>query len=212
LRKARQHLPRFLFEGSELRKLVLLLGALIVLFGLFIAPFVIFAKIADGEIARRGLTEADHNSLKHALAASELYAHLQPVLGADNAADLTVLIGELVERLEQYTKHETDVAREVYKDLRNNLYGVIAARWMEDAGGSDDYQSRLRLIGWLAETDALADWAEDKRVPDTLPWTPDIDAAVAAADADRSRLEQEFRAHLMANRQEIAADLALAAK
>jgi hypothetical protein len=202
-------MPRFLFEGSDLRKLLLVLGTLVVLFGLFSAPFYFFSKVADEEIARRGLSEADHNSLKHGLAAAELYAHLRPVLGDDDAADLTIFIGEMVEVLEQHTKHETDVAREVYKDLRNNLYGVVAARWMEGAGGSDDRQSRLRLIGWLAETDALADWAEDKRVPDSLPWTPDIDAAIAAARTDRPRLEDHFRAHLAANRQAIAADLAL---
>lgn len=202
----------FLFEGEALRKLVLVIGALAVLFGLFSAPFYIFAKIADEEIARRGLSDSDHNSLKHGFAAAELYAHLRPVFGADNAADLTLWTGEMIERLEQYVNHETDVAREVYKDLYNNLYGVIAARWMEGAGGSDDRQSRLRLIGWLAETDALADWAEDKRIPGNLPWKPDIAAAISAARAERPRLEIEFRAALMAHRHDIAADLALAAK
>lgn len=195
-----------------MKKFLLLLGAVVIVFGLLAAPFYIFAKMADGEVARRSLGEGDHNSLKHGLAAAELYATLRPVLGSDYAADLTIVIGEMVEVIEQHTKHETDVAREVYKDLHNNLYGVVAARWMEGAGGSNDRQSRLRLVGWLAETDALADWAEDKRVPESLPWTPDIDAALAAADTDRPRLEAEFRAHLDAHRHDIAADLALAAK
>ncbi|BCJ89736.1 hypothetical protein IZ6_04710 [Terrihabitans soli] len=192
-----------------MKRFLLALAALALLFGLVSAPFYIFAKIASEEIQRRRLSEAEHNSLKHGFAAAELYARLRPILGADTAENVTVWTGETVERIEQIVNHETDVAREVYKDLYNNLYGVEAARWMETAGGSSDVESRLKLLGWLAETNALADWAEDKRIPDSLPWTPDIDAAIAASRADRARLEAQFRAWLTAHRRDIAADLSL---
>jgi hypothetical protein len=192
-----------------LKRVLLALLALAVLFGLFSAPFYIFSKVADQEIARRGLSEAEHNSLKHGFAAAELYARLRPVFGQDNAADLTVWTGELIERLEQHLNHDRDVARESYKDLHNNLYGVVAARWMEASSGSTDMKVRLKLLGWLAETHGLADWAEDKRIPQSLPWTPDVDAAIARARADRPRLEAEFRSSLAAHRGDIAADLSL---
>lgn len=192
-----------------MKRVLLVLAVLALLAILVSAPFYVFARIADEEITRRGLSAAEHNSLKHGFAAAELYARLRPIFGADNAEDLTIWAGEMVERIEQYTKHEIDVAREVYKDLYNNLYGVEAARWMETAGGSSDMQTRLKLLGWLAETNGLADWAEDKRVPQSLPWTPDIQAAIAAARADRPRLETEFRASLSARRNDIAADLSL---
>jgi hypothetical protein len=192
-----------------LKRVLLVLAVLAALALLVSAPFYIFAKIADEEIARRGLSAAEHNSLKHGFAAAELYARLRPILGADNAEDLTIWTGEIVERIEQYTKHDTDVAREVYKDLYNNLYGVEAARWMETSGGSSEMKTRLKLLGWLAETNGLADWAEDKRVPESLPWTPDVKAAIVAMHADRPRLEAEFRASLTARRNDIAADLSL---
>jgi hypothetical protein len=192
-----------------LKRFLLVLVALVVLFGLFSAPFYIFSKVADQEIARRGLSEAEHNALKHGFAAAELYARLRLVFGANNAADLTVWTGEMLERLEQHVNHDRDVAREVYKDLHNNLYGIAAARWMDASSGSSDMQTRLKLLGWLAETHGLADWAEDKRVPQSLPWTPDVEAAIAAARADRPRLEAEFRSALAARRGDIAADLSL---
>ena len=183
-----------------------MLAALVLLVS---APFYFFAKVADREIARRGLSAAEHNSLKHGFAAAELYARLRPIFGADTAEDIVVWTGEMIERVEQITKHDTDVAREVYKDLHNNLYGIVAARWMEASGGSSDMTTRLKLLGWLAETRGLADWAEDKRVPESLPWTPDVEAAIAAARADRPRLEMGFRASLAAKRHDIAADLSL---
>lgn len=179
------------------------------LLGISSAPFFVFANIATEEIERRGLTDAEHNSLKHGFAAAELYARLRPIFGADNAEDLTIWVGEMVERVEQVTKHETDVAREVYKDLYNNLYGVVAVRWMEANSGPSEMDTRLKLLGWLAETHGLADWAEDKRVPESLPWAPDIDAAITAARDDRSRLEEEFRTSLAQKRHDIAADLSL---
>jgi hypothetical protein len=192
-----------------LKRFLLVLAAFVGLAGLASAPFYVFSHVARQEIERRGLSEAEHNSLKHGFAAAELYARLRPIFGADNAADIVVWTGEMIERVEQVVNHDTDVARETYKDLHNNLYGIVAARWMERAGGTSDMTTRLKLLGWLAETHGLADWAEDKRVPDSLPWTPNVEAAIAAARADRPRLEAEFRSSLVAHRHDIAADLSL---
>src|SRR5688500_16884421 len=123
--KARPQEPRFLFGGGELKRFLLVLAGLAAVFLLVSAPFYIFAKVADQEIARRGLSAAEHNSLKHGFAAAELYARLRPIFGADTAEDIVVWTGEMIERVEQITKHDTDVAREVYKDLYNNLHGII---------------------------------------------------------------------------------------
>jgi hypothetical protein len=191
------------------KRLTLLVLALVLLAGFVVAPFIVFAKAARSEIARRGLTDAEHNALKHAYAAAELYGRLRPLLGDGIASCVVLWSGETLERVEQVTKHETDVAREVYKDLRNNLYGMVAARWLKEAENISDATTRLRLIGWLAQTDALADWAEDERIPANLPNVPDIDAAIDAERADRAKLEAEFRAALDAHRNDIVKDLGI---
>jgi hypothetical protein len=85
---------------------------------------------------------------------------------------------------------------------------MVAARWL-NADGVSDAGSRLRLIGWLAENNALAAWAEDTRIPESLPYAPDIDAAIAAERADRAKLDSTFVETLNARRTEIAKDIGI---
>ncbi len=167
-----------------------------------------FSLAASWTIQQRGLPAEDHNAIKHAYAAAEIYALLRVVAGPDCASSVVTKFGEINEWAERYVKLTTDWAPEVYKDMRNNLSGIAAAEWLYGQAGYASPFTRARLIGKLAADGDLAAIYTDPRIPD-LPHAPDTAAAVARMHADAAELSVSLAAAIAAKSAALKADLGL---
>lgn len=167
-----------------------------------------FAVAAQWEVERRGLPQQDHNALKHAYAAAEMYSLARLVVGPEHAAALVVTLGEANEWAERFVKHTTDWSPEVYKDLRNNLSGIAAAEWLYGETGYVWPCTRLQLIGKLVEEDLIIATDEDPRLPD-LPRAPDTGSAIAKMKNDEAMLSTRLYEEITARSAELKSDLGL---
>ncbi len=196
----------------NIRPRALVLGALCAAFLAVAIPGLVlhgFSRAASLEIQKRpGLGPADHNGLKHAYAAAEVYSLARLVLGPERAAAAVITLGEWNERAETYVKPSTDWSPEVYKDLRNNLTGVAAAEWLYGEAGFTSPFTRLSLIGKLAEDKVTLALHTDPRIPD-LPQRPDYERAIERMRQDEPRLLDELRAEITARGPELKAELGL---
>ncbi len=159
-------------------------------------------------IRERGLAPTDHNAIKHAYAAAEVYSWLRPLRGADSAAKAVIWLGETNEWAERYVKPQVDWSPETYKDLRNNLSGIEAAEWLYEQEGFTSPFTRLRLIGKLAVDGDLAPLYTDPRIP-PLPQQTDDGTAVLKMQEDEAQLRAQFAADVRAKADALRADLGL---
>src|SRR5690606_3240173 len=108
----------------------------------------------------------DHNGIKHAYAAAEIYSLLRPLAWPEYAASAVITLCEWNERMERRLKRTTDWSPEVYKNLRNNLIGIEAAEWLYAEAGFVLPPTRLRLVGKLAEDGVVLARDSDPRIPE----------------------------------------------
>jgi hypothetical protein len=167
-----------------------------------------FSLAASWTVRARGLPAEDHNAIKHAYAAAEIYSLLRMVAGPDCAAFVVTELGEANEWVERHVKFMTDWSPEVYKDLRNNLSGIAAAEWLYGQAGYTSPFTRARLIGKLAEDGDLAMTYTDPRIPD-LPLAPDTGSAIVRMHADEAELSTRIAAGIAAKSAVLKADLGL---
>lgn len=168
-----------------------------------------FSRAASWEIQKRpGVAARDHNAIKHAYAAAEVYSLLRPIAGAGIASCAVITFGEWNEYAERYVKYTTDWSAEVYKDLRNNMAGIAAAEWLYNEAGYVSPVVRLKLIGKLAEDGVLAADENDPRIPD-LPMSPDTGSALAKMRADQDAVTAEIGRDIAARAVELKRDLGL---
>src|SRR5688572_10361047 len=73
-----------------------------------------FSYAASWTVRERGLPAEDHNAIKHAYAAAEIYTLLRVVAGPACAASVVTHFGEMNEWAERYVKLTTDWSPEVY--------------------------------------------------------------------------------------------------
>jgi hypothetical protein len=149
--------------------------------------------------------------VKHAFAAAELYSKARWLVSHQSAEWAVNGLGELNERVEQHVKHDRDVSPEVYKDLRNNVYGIVAARWLREKFDRTNATTILRLIGWLAKQGELPAYYDDPRLP-KLPLRHDAGTAIQLMRVDERGLAEGFAATLDRNRDAIVADLGLVSR
>jgi hypothetical protein len=143
------------------------------------------------ETDRSGTSPSARNSIQHAFAAAETYAALRIVYVPDAwAVSLAVNLGLLNEHAEAWFKWPRDTTREVYKDLHNNMIGIIAAQTAMHCARTPN--ARLRLIGQLAANQTLIWKSGDARVPD-LPQPLQLQLATARFTADRPEIERTAR-------------------
>jgi hypothetical protein len=148
--------------------------------------FVSMQMLARDQATRLGLP-GSKNSIQHAYAAAETYAWLRMVgFGSGTATEAVVRLGYLNEYFENGIRSRDDSTAEIYKDLNNNLSGIIAAAWLEQCPDQPP-ASRLETIGELAKTKAIFYFANDKRIP-KLPAAPDLNAAITTFETDRAEI------------------------
>lgn len=58
-----------------------------------------------------------------------------------------------------------DPTPEVYKDVRNNMAGIVATRWIDARFGRVAPAERLRLTGWLSSRGEILPLRTDSRIP-----------------------------------------------
>jgi len=168
-----------------------------------------FSRAASWEIQKQPeLAARDHNAIKHAYAAAEVYSLLRPIAGPGVASCAVITFGEWNEYAERYVKYTTDWSAEVYKDLRNNIAGIAAAEWLYNEAGYRSPFTRLKLIGKLAEDGVLALDETDPRIPD-LPRSPDTGSALAKMRADQNAVAAEITNDIAARDAELKRDLGL---
>lgn len=195
-------------KGRRLIVLGLILALLAAPVGGALVVFVGAAKAASWEIKRRGLPWRDHNALKHAYASAELYALLRPFLSPEKAQRIVLTLGEINERMEVYLKHDPDWSRESYKDMRNNLYGVVASEWLYNEAGYTLPTTRLALIGKLVELRLLVPQPSDARLAD-IPDQRDASISIPLIREHEYRLQTQFIAETHERSAELRADLRL---
>jgi hypothetical protein len=188
--------------------LVLALVALPLLFALL--SYSAFAHAASYEIRRSGLSPDDHNAIKHAYASAEIYSAMRPLLGHETSAGATLWLGEANERIERYVKHQPDFSQESYKDMRNNLTGVVAADWLYQRAGWTWPGTRLKLVGLLARDGILVPESTDPRLAD-IPNIFSAELAIRLMRNDTARLTGRFRTAISEREAGWADDLGLAA-
>ncbi len=209
-------MPR-LFHVQErlmLRRLLIKLAVFLAIFAAPVATLVVsyraFAHFARVETQERRAW-GGANAIKHAFAASETYTRLNLFFSDETSRRLALDFGEWNERGEAYFAHEPDIQSESYKDMRNNIYGVVGAFWLKDGYGVTDFETRLRLAGYLATREELYFYAGDWRVPQ-LPETIDADAAIATIEKDEAALQASSLAYLDQHRDQIEKDLGLVSR
>lgn len=145
------------------------------------------ARIISAHHAEEIGMPAAGNAIKHALAAAETYAVLRSAGLTSLSAERAVIeLGYLNERVEGLLKARKDPAREVYKDLFNNMSGIAVARWAESCG---EQTSRSEIVKSLARANAIAHVMWDHRVP-ALPETASVGAAIGKFRADKRRITE----------------------
>lgn len=190
-----------------LRRLISALILLSVPIALVLAFYLYAAGAAERVVVQHGLPAEADNAVKHAYAAAETYTLLRPLIGRENAGDLTDWFGRLNEHAEPFVKHSVDWATEAYKDMRNNLAGIVAAEWLYDELGWTRPSRRLHLVGLIAREGLLTNLDSDLRIP-SLPHWPDGEAAMAAIMRDGPGLRAHFRAELETRREMILGEIA----
>jgi len=206
-----RRMPRVSFGAAARRKTFRLLAALALLASPVLALAALmhgFSLAASLEIRNRNLPAADHNAIKHAYAAAEVYSWLRPLMGAQTAARVVIRLGETNEWAERYVKPQVDWSPETYKDLHNNLAGIEASEWLYAQAGFTSPFTRLRLIGRLAEDKDLAASHEDPRIP-PLPMRTDDGTAIRKMQEDEATLRAGLAAALAAKTPALRADLGL---
>jgi hypothetical protein len=146
------------------------------------------------ESKRLGLSGA-RNSIQHAYAAAQAYGWLRTVgLSRDNATDAVIQLGYLNEWFENDVQSRDDSTAEIYKDLNNNMSGIVAAQWLENC---ETRQSggELQVTGALAQAKSLFYKPTDTRIP-KLPDEPDVSVAIAQFKLDRATIEARVKADL----------------
>ena len=151
------------------------------------------------------LAPASLNSLQHSLGAAELYAltsttGLRPrILGAG-----IEVLGHVNEWVEHSFKRNKDSTEEVYKDLRNNLVGLTAAKWINERfGWRFSMRQRRAVIAVLADSHELAYASDDPLVP-RFGTGNATGPAMARYRADRKSIAGRTRSFLEANAEIIA--------
>jgi hypothetical protein len=101
------------------------------------------------------------NALLHSIAGAETYTAFRRIgFGRERALRATELLGYCNEWLEHWTKR-LDVTAEVYKDLHNNLYGVVVAQWLQEAGYANTGANRRAVLAWLVKERRMPWWPLD---------------------------------------------------
>lgn len=116
------------------RRIVCAIGVGIGLLAVPPAAFYGLAEITAKEVVRsQGIDVRHSNAVKHSLAASYLYSGLRLLgLPPDLSQSIVLQCGSLNEFAELYVKRgRADSTAEIARDLRNNLIGVMVARWIE---------------------------------------------------------------------------------
>jgi hypothetical protein len=200
-------------ERPVLRRLIKLAVILVMLaapVATLIVVYRAFAHFARIEARERRMWGGS-NAIKHTFAASETYTRLNLMFSDETSRRLALDLGEWNERGEAYIAHDPDIQAESYKDMRNNIYGVVGAFWLKDGYSVTDSQTRLRLAGYLAKQRELYFYAEDRRVP-SLPETVDAEAAIAAIEKDEAALQASSFAYLDQHRDQVEKDLGLVSR
>lgn len=182
------------------RRILVLLGLLTLLFGSLTAAFYGgMTWAARQEAERRGLPSEARNSIQHAFAAMEIYALFRRIgLSRHRSAHGTIWLGYLNERAEATFKWRRDSTAEVYKDLHNNLLGMIGGRVAEACRGSlGSINSRIAAVGEMAARRQLAWRQTDPRVPQ-FSGPADFGLAVARHEADQTAISDAFVASMSA--------------
>jgi hypothetical protein len=187
-----------------LRRLISAAAVLALPVALVFGFYLYAANAAVAVVERHGLEPDADNAVKHAYAAAETYASLRPLLGADAAAATTEWLGKANERAERWVKHSVDWSPEAYKDMRNNLAGIAAARWLYDEYGWTAPATRQAVVGLLSREGILASLDSDPRIPE-LPLRPDTEAALAAIARDEADLRAAFLREIETRRASVTA-------
>jgi hypothetical protein len=132
------------------------------------------------------------NALLHSIAGAETYTAFRRIgFGRERALRTAEFLGYCNEWLEHWTKR-MDVTAEVYKDLHNNLYGVVVAQWLKEAGHANSSANRRAVLAWLVK---------QRR----LPWWPqDMDSGLSTERFETGPAMRFYEARRMALRNEMA--------
>jgi hypothetical protein len=145
-----------------------LLAAAIAAFAVTVAGFYAFTRaMSSHEAVARGMSPGSRNAIQHGYGAAELYGAGRWLAVPKRPLRLFVeLLGHVNEWTEHTFKSRKDESEEVYKDLHNNLVGLVAVQWLEKRHGRWFSPAQRRtLIGWLAEREHLIYASSDSRIP-----------------------------------------------
>ncbi|MEQ1670915.1 MAG: hypothetical protein ABL893_08665 [Hyphomicrobium sp.] len=162
-------------------------------------------------VAEAALAPVAINSIQHSLGAAHLYALFYPtgvkprLLGAG-----IEVLGHVNEWVEHAFKPNKDPTEEVYKDLRNNLVGLTAAKWLaEHYGWRISARQRRAVIADLAHSRELAYLRNDALVP-TFGTGNQTGPAMDRYRQDRKAIALRTRMYFTANAERIHSRVKLA--
>lgn len=143
------------------------------------------------ETRRLGLPAYAANGLRHSLAAADTYAVLRLTgLSSARAANVTEKLGVLNEYKEYYFRpvRRRDPTREIYKDLHNNVVGILSAEKLEGEGRLSSADP-VAFLGQMTANNVVLRHFSDARVPD-FPDGGRPEASNLALALDRFRRER----------------------
>jgi hypothetical protein len=115
----------------------------------------------DRAMRAHDVPRGGRNALLHSIAGAETYTAFRRIgFGRERALRSAEFLGYCNEWLEHWTKR-MDVTAEVYKDLHNNLYGVVVAQWLNEAGFANTGANRRAVLAWLVKERRMPWWPQD---------------------------------------------------
>jgi hypothetical protein len=128
---------------------------------LVLAWYSAMALARDRAMQVHDVPRGGRNALLHSIAGAETYTAFRRIgFGRERALRSAEFLGYCNEWMEHWTKR-MDVTAEVYKDLHNNLYGVVAAQWLREAGYADTGANRRAVLAWLVKQRHMPWWPQD---------------------------------------------------
>jgi hypothetical protein len=115
----------------------------------------------DHAMQRFDVPRGARNALLHSLAGAETYTVFRTIgFGRERALRTTEWLGYCNEWFEHATKR-MDHTAEVYKDLNNNLYGIVVAAWLKETGIGSTSRNRMGVLAWLLRERHIPWWPSD---------------------------------------------------
>jgi hypothetical protein len=140
---------------------------LIAVFGLLLALAPVIDWYAAMGLARDhvmrtfDVPRGGRNALLHSVAGAETYIAFRRLgFGKERALRSTEWLGYCNEWFEHATKR-LDHTAEVYKDLHNNLYGIVVAAWLKEVGIGNTLGNRMGVLAWLVRERHMPWWPSD---------------------------------------------------